>query len=173
MNWSAGEVAEVPAGVTTVTSTAPLPAGLVAVICVSEITVSALALLAPNRTDVAPVNPLPVTVTVVPPPASPLAGLIAVTTGAAAPAPVRPVSAPLITSSFFCEPDELPSQKPTAVVAFAIAAPTVRLSRPESLKKNDTTSAPVNVRRVTIDTMIAPHKVAVLGSMGFSCHERL
>ena len=84
MNWSAGEVAEVPAGVTTVTSTVPLPAGLVAVICVSETTVIALALVAPNPTDVAPVNPLPVTVTVVPPPASPLVGSIAVTTGAAA-----------------------------------------------------------------------------------------
>jgi hypothetical protein len=103
VNWSAGEVAEVPAGVTTVTSTVPLlPAGLVAVICVSETTVIALALLAPNRTAVAPVNPLPVTVTVVPPPAPPLVGLIAVTTGAAAPAAVRPASAAPITSSFFC-----------------------------------------------------------------------
>jgi hypothetical protein len=74
----------VPAGVTTVTATVPLPAGLVAVICVSETTVTALARVAPNPTDVAPVNPLPITVTVVPPPAPPLVGLIAVTTGAAA-----------------------------------------------------------------------------------------
>ena len=54
---------------------------------------------------------------------------------------------PAIAIDKACEPDELPSQKPTAVVAFAIAAPTVRLSRAGSLKKNDTTSAPVNCRR--------------------------
>jgi hypothetical protein len=129
-------------------------------ICASETTVIAVAVLPPNRTDVAPVNPLPVTVTAVATP--PLFGLVAVTAGAAAPPLTASV---LINSSFFCEPDELPSQKPTAVVAFAIAAPTVRLSRPESLKKNDTTSAPVKVRRVTTDTMIAPHKDAVLWSM--------
>jgi hypothetical protein len=155
-------VDEVPAGVTTVTSTVPLPEGLVAIICVSETTVIALALLAPNRTDVAPANPLPITVTVVPPPAPPLVGRIAITNGAATSPPA--LSAAPIISSFFCEPEELPSQNPTAVVAFAIAAPTVRLSNPESLKKNDTTSAPVNVRRVTKDTMIAPHKDTVFGS---------
>ena len=70
-----------PAGVTTVTSAVPVPAGLVAVICVSESTVI-LALLAPNRTDVAPVNPVPLTVTLVPPPSPPLVGLTVVTTGA-------------------------------------------------------------------------------------------
>ena len=56
MNWSADEVAEAPTGVTTVTSTVPPPAGLVAVICVSETTVTALALLAPNCTE--PERPL-------------------------------------------------------------------------------------------------------------------
>ena len=38
MNWSADDVAEVPPAVTTVTSTVPEPAGLVAVICVAEST---------------------------------------------------------------------------------------------------------------------------------------
>ena len=46
MNWSAGEVAEVPPGVVTVTSTVPLPAGEVAVIEVAESTVTLVAGLA-------------------------------------------------------------------------------------------------------------------------------
>ena len=38
MNWSADEVAEVPPGLVTVTSTVPAePAGLVAVICVRRV----------------------------------------------------------------------------------------------------------------------------------------
>ena len=68
----------------TVISTVPLPAGLVAVICVSLSTVIAEALVAPKPTDVAPVNPLPVITTESPPADVPLVGLIAVTVGPAA-----------------------------------------------------------------------------------------
>jgi hypothetical protein len=72
VNWLAGLVAEAPAGVATVTSTVPAPGGLVAVIWVSESTFTIGALAAPNPTSVAPVNPLPVMVTISPPAALPL-----------------------------------------------------------------------------------------------------
>ena len=71
MNWSAAEVAEVPPGVVTVTSTVPAPAGEVAVIEVAELTVKLVALVAPNLTAVAPVKPVPVIVTDVPPAVGP------------------------------------------------------------------------------------------------------
>ena len=80
-NWSAGLVAEVPAGVVTVMSTVPAPAGLVAVIWVSESTVMAAALAVPKATLVAPVKPLPEIVTVVPPAGAPVAGLTEFTIG--------------------------------------------------------------------------------------------
>ena len=43
MNWSAADVADVPPGVVTVTSTVPVPAGEVAVIEVAELTVTPVA----------------------------------------------------------------------------------------------------------------------------------
>ncbi len=70
-----------PAGVVTVTSTVPAPAGEVAVIWVSELTVNEVAAVAPNATAVAPVNPVPVIVTEVPPACGPLLGLTLVTVG--------------------------------------------------------------------------------------------
>lgn len=76
-------VALVPLGVVTVMSTVPVPAGEVAVMDVAEFTVKLVALVAPNFTEVAPVNVVPVTVTVAPPAGSPDDGLAAVTVGAA------------------------------------------------------------------------------------------
>jgi hypothetical protein len=70
-------------GVTTVTSTAPVPGGLVAVISVSESTIIITALTPPKSTAVAPVKPLPVIRTLLPPLVGPLAGEIAVTCGGA------------------------------------------------------------------------------------------
>lgn len=71
----------VPAGVVTVTSTVPDPAGDVAVICVELTTMMFVAALDPNRTAVAPVRFVPVIVTPVPPEVGPEAGLIPVTLG--------------------------------------------------------------------------------------------
>jgi hypothetical protein len=71
----------VPAGVVTVTSTVPEPAGEVAVTWVSETTVKPVAAVDPKLTPVAPVNPVPVIVTSVPPAAGPEVGLIPVTVG--------------------------------------------------------------------------------------------
>ncbi len=84
MNLSAEEVAELPPGVVTVTSTVPLPAGEVAVIDVEVFTVKVVAAIVPNLTPDAPVKLVPVTVTDVPPPLGPEAGLIMVTVGAKA-----------------------------------------------------------------------------------------
>ncbi len=75
-------VAEVPPAVVTVTSTLPLlPAGLTTVIWVSLSTLKLLAVVEPNETLVAPVKPEPVIVTLVPPAAGPLVGVIPDTIG--------------------------------------------------------------------------------------------
>ena len=66
----------------TVTSTEPVPPGLVANSSVAETTVTALAASRPKSTTEAPTKPVPVTVTEVPPPAGPKSGLMAVTVGA-------------------------------------------------------------------------------------------
>ena len=81
MNWSALEVPEVPAGVVTVTSTVPVPAGDVALIDVALLTITPVAALAPKSTAVAPLRLVPVMVTDVPPASGPLFGLTAVTVG--------------------------------------------------------------------------------------------
>ena len=70
-----------PAGVVTVTSTRPLPAGEFAVIEVAVLTVNEAAAAPPNLTAVAPVKLMPVIVTPVPPAAGPLFGATAVTVG--------------------------------------------------------------------------------------------
>ena len=70
------------AGVLTVTSTVPEPAGEVAVTCVGDSALRPVALAAPNLTSLAPVRFVPVIVTVVPPAAGPLVGSILVTVGA-------------------------------------------------------------------------------------------
>jgi hypothetical protein len=59
----------------------PLPAGLFAVISVSFTIVKVLAFVDPKETLVAPVKPVPVIVTDVPPVSGPLVGLILVTFG--------------------------------------------------------------------------------------------
>ncbi|MNM52520.1 hypothetical protein D3C81_635990 [compost metagenome] len=72
-----------PPGVVTRTSTVPaLPAGAVAVICVALFTVKPEAAVAPKVTAVVAPNPVPVMMTVVPPPAGPDVGEMLVTVGA-------------------------------------------------------------------------------------------
>src|SRR5450631_3817511 len=72
----------VPLGVVTLTVTAPLPAAVTAVICVAELTTKLAAAVPPNCTAVAPVNPVPVMTTLVPPEAGPDVGARPVTVGA-------------------------------------------------------------------------------------------
>ena len=73
MKWSAAVAAEAPAGVVTLMSTVPAPAGLVTVICVPESAVTFA--VAPRKlTRVAPARPVPVMVTLVPPAGGPRPG---------------------------------------------------------------------------------------------------
>ena len=88
MKRSAALVALVIPATVTVTSTTPLPAGLVALQLVVLAQLTPLAAVAPKRTVVAPavvLKPVPVIVTTVPPPAGPLVGVIALTVGAGVP----------------------------------------------------------------------------------------
>ena len=71
-----------PPAVTTVTSTVPVPTGLVTVMLVALSFVMFAATL-PNNTFVALAMFVPVIVTLVPPAAGPVVGLIFVTVGAA------------------------------------------------------------------------------------------
>ena len=80
---SAEPVALVPLGVVTVTSTIPLPGGEIALIEVALLTVNEDAAIDPKLTAVAPVKPVPVMVTLVPPAAGPVFGFTPVTDGAA------------------------------------------------------------------------------------------
>src|ERR1700686_822893 len=87
-NWSEMLIELVVAPTVTVTSTRPpLPAGLVAEIDLSPLTVKqgalphARSVVDPKATPVAPVNPLPRICTPVPPVAGPLRGLTPLTTG--------------------------------------------------------------------------------------------
>ena len=82
MNWSPRLAVLVPPGVLTVTSTVPEPAGEVAVTCVGDSALSAVAFAEPNLTSLAPVRFVPVIFTEVPPAAGPLVGSTSVTVGA-------------------------------------------------------------------------------------------
>jgi len=78
--WQAAVTADVPADVVTVTSTMPLPGGLVTVTCVLESAVIVPA-APPKLTLVAPARLAPVIVTAVPPAVVPLDGDTPVTAG--------------------------------------------------------------------------------------------
>ena len=88
MNWAAALVPLVPLEVVTVTSTVPLPAGEVPVIEESLLKLWTAALL-PKLTEVTPVNPVPIIVTLAPPVVGPLVGEIEVTRGVVATAAVQ------------------------------------------------------------------------------------
>jgi len=84
--WSAGWfIADVPPGVVTVTSMVPAAwGGMITVIVVALVTDTGVVLdMLPNFTAVAPVKPVPVIVTVIPPDAGPDPGETPVTVGAA------------------------------------------------------------------------------------------
>ena len=75
-------VETVPAGVVTLTQAAPaVPDGVVAEIAVALMTVRPVAAVPPMSTEVAPVNPVPIIVTVVPPATGPYVGVMLVKVG--------------------------------------------------------------------------------------------
>ena len=84
MNKSAVLVALLPAEVTTVTCTEPVPAGATAVMLVAEFTVTLVAAVVPKFTEDALVKLVPMTVTEVPPAIEPLTGPMPDTVGAKA-----------------------------------------------------------------------------------------
>lgn len=91
LKWSLVVVTLVATLVVTVTSTTPaVSAGAFAVIVVDEVTVNDDVLTPPKCTAVAPVKPVPVIVTEVPPVAGPLLGVTFVTVGAPLPPPPDP-----------------------------------------------------------------------------------
>ena len=76
-------VEDPPPAVLTVTETVPVPAGTVTVSEVELIRLTPTPAVEPKSTVGTPENPVPVTVTLLPPAAGPLFGLTAVTVGAA------------------------------------------------------------------------------------------
>jgi hypothetical protein len=80
---SAELVALVPTGVVTVTSTVLAPVGELTVIELDDTTDTPVPGVEPNMTEVAALNPVPVTVTEVPPAGRPATGLTAKTVGTA------------------------------------------------------------------------------------------
>src|SRR5437870_2366479 len=82
VNSSAGLVGLVPPGPVPITSTTPDPDGEVAVIEVAEFTTTPVAALPPKETVSPAAKFVPVTVTVVPPDAGPVAGFTLLTVGA-------------------------------------------------------------------------------------------
>jgi len=74
VNWSPLEVALVPAGVVTVTSTVPLPGGEVAVHELANEQDTPLAATEPNLTAESTVKPVPMIATLVPPAGGPTLG---------------------------------------------------------------------------------------------------
>ena len=84
MNLSLAPVAEVPPAVVTVTSTVPVPDGELTVRVVGLVTLTEVPAVSRSRPLVEPeTNPVPVTVTGVPPAWGPLVGLTLVTVGGA------------------------------------------------------------------------------------------
>ena len=77
------EAEDVPPTVVTFTSAAPVPLGVIAVICVDELTVKLVAFADPKVTAVAFANPVPVITTEVPPLFEPVEGEMLVIVGAA------------------------------------------------------------------------------------------
>jgi hypothetical protein len=84
VSWLSASVADVPKGVTTLTETTPESDGAVARIVVGETTVNLDEAFVPKSTVLTDSNPLPVTVTVAPPPADTALGDSAVTAEAPA-----------------------------------------------------------------------------------------
>jgi hypothetical protein len=160
VNPSAAEVGEVPFGVVTVTSTVPVPAGEVAVIEVSELTVKLAAEATPKRTAVAPVKPVPVMVTVVPPASGPAIGVTALTVGtevylnwSAAETAEVPPAVVTVTSTV---PDPA-----GAVAVIDVSEPTVYVA---VVVPNLTAVAPVKPDPV-IDTLVPPPSGPLVGAM--------
>jgi hypothetical protein len=100
LKWSAEEIALVPLGVVTLTSTVPLVAGgETAVIELAELTVKPAAALAPNDTAVASVKLVPAIVTLVAPLAGPDLGARLLTVGVGGAPTTTVLAVPMLVPS--------------------------------------------------------------------------
>jgi predicted RNase H-like HicB family nuclease len=128
--------------VVTVTSTTPVPGGETAAIEVGELTVKLLAPTDPNFTAVAPMRPVPLMVTKVPPASPPLLGLTLMSAGAGEPVakpcdppaetaetPLRPLTG---TGTWLASVPPLPSC-PSALAPQAMTVPSLSSARLSSL----------------------------------------
>ena len=151
----------VPPGVVTVTMTVPEPGGEVTMILASSVTVRGLVLdTEPNQTAVAPVNPVPVILTVVPPPAGPPVGDTLVTVGAAI--YVNGTYAVLVPPGVVTVTPAGPATPAGEVTVIWVSEFTVRLV--PGLAPNLTAVAPVNPVPVTVTT-VPPDVVPLVGEM--------
>src|SRR5208283_830056 len=154
VNSSAGEVALVPPGVVTVTSTVPAePAGETAVIWVVEVTVKLDAAVVPNITAVAPVNPVPVIVTVVPPATGPAAGVIPVTTGTGSYVNSSTGEVALVPPGVVTVTSTVPAEPTGETAVIWVVEVTVKLDA--AVVPNITAVAPVNPVPVIV-TVVPP-----------------
>src|SRR5450631_1248796 len=150
MNVKVPAEVAVPPTVVTLTVTAPMPAAVVAVIWVAELTMKLAAAVAPNLTDVAPVKLVPVMTTDVPPASGPLVGARPLIVGAGTNVKL-PAEAPeplgVVTLT-------VTAPMPAAVVAVIwVAELTVKLAA--AVAPNFTEVAPVKFVPV-ITTLVPP-----------------
>src|SRR5450631_95237 len=139
----------VPPIVVTLTVTAPMPAAVVAVIWVAELTVKLAAAVAPNFTEVAPVKLVPVMTTDVPPASGPLVGARPEIVGAGmkVKVPTDVAVPPIVVTLTVTEP------APAAVVAVIwVAELTVKLAA--AVAPNFTAVVPVKL--VPVMTTLVP-----------------
>src|SRR5208283_1539080 len=162
VNWSDAEVALVPPGVVTVTSTVPVPAGETAVILVPDTTVTLLAPVKPKST-VAPVtNPVPVTVTVVPPATGPAAGEMPVTAGTGSYVNWSDAEVALIPPGVVTVTSTVPAEPAGETAVILVPDTTVTLLAP--VKPKSTVAPVTNPVPVTV-TVVPPATGPAAGEM--------
>jgi hypothetical protein len=141
--WSEATVALVPKGVVTLTSNTPaLPAGAVAVIEDPLTTAKLLAAVAPKLTAEAPVKPVPVMVTEVPPTSGPDAGLIADTVGTDSYVKLSAELVALVPPEVATVTSTVPAEPAGEAAVTLVALTTVKLAA--AVVPNLTAVAPVN-----------------------------
>jgi hypothetical protein len=162
VNWSADEVALVPPEVVTVISTVPVPAGDFMVREVAEATTRLVPAVDPNFTAVAPVNPVPVTVTVVLPAAGPLTGEMPVTVGTGAYVNWSSVPVALVPPGVVTVISTIPAVPAGDFMVREVAEATTRLV--PAVDPNFTAVAPINPVPVTM-TEVPPAIGPLTGEM--------
>jgi hypothetical protein len=153
VNWSAADVALVPPSAVTVTSTIPVPAGDVAVICVTPFTVKLVAAVVPNFTAVTAVKFVPMIVTLVPPAVGPLLGVTSDTVGAPTYVNWSPAEVALVPPGVVTVMSTRPAAPAGETAVMEVALFTVKLVA--AVAPNFTADAPVKFVPVIV-TLVPP-----------------